>query len=76
MRSPADALKDPKPGDVVRHINCVIPDPGPSLTVEATVGNLVAFTNELAREIYWVTRDRWCDQRATTLRWEVLHVAP
>jgi hypothetical protein len=76
MRSPTDPLTDPRPGDVVRHISRVIPVPGPHLTVQAVVGNLVAFTSPLSRGINWWTREEWCAESAVTERWEVINVAP
>lgn len=70
-----DPLKDPRPGDVVRHKLKGFHSPGEPQKVEAVVGNVVAFTVGSAAAIHWCLLDKWCEECSMTEYWEVLHVA-
>ena len=77
MRTPADALRDPRPGDVVMAIadeNCPDVTFLPK-TCQARIGDCVAYTTGTASTVHWELIWQWGGLVGMIKSYEVVHVA-
>lgn len=77
MRTPADALRDPRPGDVVKGV------PRESwgalhttrVTCRSVVGECIAYTLNDSSDVHWMLKEWWGKPNRVCESYEVLHVA-